>query len=187
MRPATSLTRASSSRLCNGKRRPADRSASPADSPGFFAPNREGPLYHRRHMHSFWLALCLAVACTSRRPPPGPGAEAPSIARATTLDGARATTAPVESGYYDESELRALGVRVTPAEKQQLLLCGGASDSNCVCLAPLPCQAAGNCVGFEANIKGFRSALTSKQAGRSVDCKRGELGRCGAFRYFDFE
>src|SRR4051794_25684576 len=144
-------------------------------------------LYHRPHMRSFWLALCLAVACTGRRPLPGPGAEAPSIARATTSDGTRATTAPVESGYYDESELRALGVRVTPAEKQQLLLCGGASNSNCVCLAPLPCQAAGNCVGFEANIKVFRGALTSKQAGRSVDCKRGELGRCGAFRYFDFE
>lgn len=40
---------------------------------------------------------------------------------------------------------------------------------------------------MEENVDLFRRALATKQNGRSVECRRGETGRCGAFRYFNFD
>jgi hypothetical protein len=51
----------------------------------------------------------------------------------------------------------------------------------------LPCETNHACPTVGDNVGNFRRALVAKDNGRSVECRRGELGRCGQFRYFDFD
>ena len=88
--------------------------------------------------------------------------------------------------YYTESEIRDLGFRIVKLDDQYSLLCSNESNRDCVCLEPLPCVEAGNCIGLEENIDGFKAALNQKQEGRSVNCQRAEVGQCGNFQYFLF-
>jgi hypothetical protein len=83
-------------------------------------------------------------------------------------------------------ELVALGATVTPVSEGKRLVCG-AGARNCVCLEPLPCEAAGDCISFEDNVAAFRAALAKGQGGRRVECERADVGGCGGFRYLRFE
>lgn len=101
-----------------------------------------------------------------------------------------APPAPVPApsdGFYTEAELRDLGLNVVPLGAGRSLLCGGAGEEPCVCLEPLPCEAAGDCVTFEENVRALRDALAHPPEGRAVNCRRGETGRCGDLRYLDFD
>jgi hypothetical protein len=79
-----------------------------------------------------------------------------------------------------------MGATVTPLPGAQTLVCG-AGARNCVCLAPLPCLETGNCPSFDQNLTAFRAALAADGGDRTVTCRRAETGRCGDFRYFNFE
>ncbi len=94
---------------------------------------------------------------------------------------------PEVSDYYSLDELRDTGLLTVDLEDEQVLLCGGADESSCVCMEPLPCRESGDCVSFDANIEAFRNAVKGGQGDRTVDCSRGETGRCEKFRYFYFE
>jgi hypothetical protein len=110
----------------------------------------------------------------------------PAQARATPA-AAAAPPAAADQPYYGERELRAMAAKVTALKKDRLLVCGAAAGTNCVCVEPLPCESQGNCVSFQENVEAFRRALTDKTQGRSVECRRAEIGTCGGFRYFYFE
>jgi hypothetical protein len=102
--------------------------------------------------------------------------------------GPATATPPPTSNFLSDAELTALGVRVVALEGGSRLVCGGpAEDTGCVCLEPLPCEASGDCVTFDASVRAFREAVTAGQEGRKVQCNRAEIGRCGPFRFFDFE
>jgi hypothetical protein len=94
---------------------------------------------------------------------------------------------PKAPPYFDDSDIKALAFQVKPLKKNQLLVCGESGGKNCVCVEPLPCQSQGNCLGFQDNVDAFRQALAAREKGRSVECRRAEIGTCGEFRYFDFE
>jgi hypothetical protein len=131
-----------------------------------------------------WVLLFVALACRGGSPE---AVAASPDTRSSPPPAPPAASAPARSEtYYDASELKALAAQVKPVKKDGLLVCGEAGR-NCVCLEPLPCKAKGNCVAFQENIDAFRKALATKTPGRSVECRRAEIGQCGAFRYFDFE
>ncbi|NOX43547.1 MAG: hypothetical protein GXP19_07420, partial [Gammaproteobacteria bacterium] len=88
--------------------------------------------------------------------------------------------------YYSETELSDLGFRTVKLDEQRSLLCSNDSDLDCVCLEPLPCTTAGNCISFKENVGAFRTALNQKQQGLTVQCGRGETGQCGNFKYVLF-
>jgi hypothetical protein len=123
----------------------------------------------------------------------GGGAPKPAWAQSGGPDAKGASPPPAPSPpaqsppYFEERELRALAAQVKALKKDQLLVCGEAGGKNCVCLESLPCQSQGNCPTLQANVDAFRQAVTTKTKGRSVDCRRAEIGECGGFRYFDFE
>ena len=107
--------------------------------------------------------------------------------RAEPTDGAVSETPEPASGpdFLSMSDLGELGFRAVADVAEGELLCGG-DDDHCVCFEPLPCSESGDCVRLEANLAAFRSAIANGQDGRAVECRRAELGRCGAFTYFDF-
>ncbi len=88
--------------------------------------------------------------------------------------------------YYSETELNDLDFRTIKLNKQQSLLCSNNSDLDCVCLEPLPCTDTGNCISLKENVNAFRTALNTKQEDRTIQCDRGEVGRCDDFQYFLF-
>jgi hypothetical protein len=52
-----------------------------------------------------------------------------------------------------------MGLREVKADAENVLLCGGADESACVCLEPLPCAAAGTCANYDENLAILREAL----------------------------
>ena len=105
----------------------------------------------------------------------GPG----SAGAGSTAAGGTGATAP---GVYRFEELATLGLNATRLDTGETLLCGG----QCVCMKPLDCSD-GSCISYSENIAAFRAALKAPGPGRTVSCRRAETGRCGEFRYFDFE
>ena len=65
-------------------------------------------------------------------------------------------------------------------------MCSAEGNGECLCLAPLDCGE-GGCITYEANVAAFRQVLEKPPEGVKVYCDRAEVGRCDAFRYFDFE
>src|SRR5262245_8317282 len=106
----------------------------------------------------------------------------PVAALAPTTSASEADSA----GFYSDDELRALGIRIVELGANRSLLCS-ADGLRCGCREPLSCGADGRgCVSFSENVAALRAALADRKSGRTVVCQRGETGRCGEFRYFDF-
>jgi hypothetical protein len=90
--------------------------------------------------------------------------------------------------FFGQDDWRAGGWSLTNLGDAKALACGP-GGRRCICLQPLPCGTGGSapaCASFEENIAAFRSALKKGQDGRTVVCRRAEIGRCGSFRYFHF-
>lgn len=94
------------------------------------------------------------------------------------------------AAYVTEDEIRHLAAKVTKVKGgHHLLVCGdGENTASCVCLEPLACgkQGRSGCLNLQQNVEVFRASLVAKDSGRRVDCRRAEVGSCGAFRYFAF-
>jgi hypothetical protein len=118
----------------------------------------------------------------------GAAAPAPSRPPAAPPATPAAPAAPASAASYADEDLVALGATITALGDGQRQICG-AGARNCVCLEPLPCEAAGDCITFKDNVDAFRAAVAAKDAKskRRVDCLRAETGQCGGFRYFAFE
>jgi hypothetical protein len=94
---------------------------------------------------------------------------------------------PAEGNYYLTRDLQALGLSVKKLDDRQSLLQGfDPASSASVCFEPLRCEARGDCITLEENVKIFRAALEPGKA-RTVSCEWAETGHCGEFRYFVFE
>lgn len=89
---------------------------------------------------------------------------------------------PAASAFYSLEDLATLGLNAKRLGSGDILLCG----AQCVCLKPLDCSG-GDCVSYDENIATFRAALKAPGRKRSVSCRHAEAGRCGKFRYFNFE
>src|SRR2546421_4376860 len=138
-------------------------------------------------MRLLWTAATIMALCGCKDWP-----RAPSMVTAQTIRPDASSPTPAASSvpapaYYAIGELRALGLRVTAVDSRRLLVCPRAGKKGCVCLEPAPCQGTTDCISFDENLRAFRKALAHGQDQRTVKCDRGEIGRCGAFRYFDFE
>lgn len=127
-------------------------------------------------MRALPFALCLALASCSPQTSEQPDGAEPSPSQPEA-------SAP----YYSVDDLAALGLRTQALDGGRTLVCGAEDGSGCICLEPLPCEAEGNCITFDDNVEAFRSAVADGQDGRTVQCDRAETGRCGPFRYFDFQ
>lgn len=138
----------------------------------------------RHTMKALWLALLL-VACKGSTPAPVAPADA---ARARSVDVAPARPAAVaDPHFHDDAELAALGARIVALENGESLVCPGAGDANCICRQSLPCEATKNCMVFDGNVQVFRKTLKKPGKGRTLTCDRAEIGKCGAYRYFNFD
>jgi hypothetical protein len=97
-----------------------------------------------------------------------------------------AAPAPAAAPYFSVEELAALGFSATATGDGETLLCSTADGGKCICLAPLDCGGQ-PCITYDQNVAAFRAALDKPEPGVTLTCERGQVGRCGSFRYFDFE
>jgi hypothetical protein len=129
----------------------------------------------RSTLIAFIALVSLFPACTDRS---ADTSQAPKAA---------APSGQAQAGdYYSREQLGAMGLREVKVDAESVLLCGGADESACVCLEPLPCAAAGTCANYDQNLAILREALAKPADGRTVSCQRSETGRCEGFRYLDF-
>jgi hypothetical protein len=143
-------------------------------------------------MRIAWIVVLAATACRGGASIAAAGL--PDARNAGAIASPQQTNSPAPKSattkpptYYQQADLRSLAAHIKPLKKERQLLCGEEGSKNCVCLEPLPCESQSNCIGFQENVDAFRKTLAAKTPGRSVDCRRAEIGTCGSFRYFDFE
>ena len=131
-------------------------------------------------MRSVVISVLFAVlACKSQ--PAAPATERSAEDRAPRP----AASAPAPA-YYSVDELRALGSSASAAGHGEMLVCSTEGNGECLCLTSLDCGE-GGCITYESNVKALREVLEKPPEGVRVFCDRAEVGRCYAFRYFDFE
>jgi hypothetical protein len=135
-------------------------------------------------MRTVLVTVLVALAACKSQPA---ASDAPAETRGTQPTALPAPAPPPPAApYYSVEELRALGLAASAAGDGEMLVCSAEGNGECVCLASLDCGE-GGCITYEANVTAFRQVLEKAPQGVKVYCDRAEVGRCDAFRYFDFE